>query len=68
MKECYLGNDSEDVEVETNTTLDESTEEYITEDVILESVEGDVQLASEVVVPNKTKIDKYADFLSGRCK
>ena len=68
VKECYLGNDSEDVEVETNKTLDESTEEYITEDVILESVEGDVQLASEVVVPNKTKIDKYADFLSGRCK
>ena len=68
VKECYLGNDSEDVEVETNTTLDESTEEYITEDVILESVEGDVQLASEVVVPTKSKIDKYADFLSGRCK
>ena len=68
VKECYLGNDSEDVEVETNTTLDESTEEYVTEDVILESVEGDVQLASEVVVPTKSKIDKYADFLSGRCK
>jgi len=68
VKECYLGNDSEDVEVENNTTLDESTEEYITEDVILESVEGDVQLASEVVVPTKSKIDKYADFLSGRCK
>ena len=68
VKECYLGNDNEDVEVETNTSLEESAEEYITEDVILESVEGDVQLASEVVAPNKTKIDKYADFLSGRCK
>ena len=68
VKECYLNNDQEETEVETNTSLDEETEEFVTEDVILESVEGDVQVASEVEVPSKTKIDKYADFLSRKCK
>ena len=68
VKECYLNNDQEETEVETNTSLNEETEEFVTEDVILEGVEGDVQVASEVEVPSKTKIDKYADFLSRKCK
>ena len=68
VKECYLNNDQEETEVETNTSLNEDTEEFVTEDVILESVEGDVQVASEVEMPSKTKIDKYADFLSRKCK
>lgn len=68
VKECYLNNDQEETEVETNTSLDAETEEFVTEDVILESVEGDVQVASEVEMPSKNKIDKYADFLSRKCK
>jgi len=68
VKECYLSNDQEETEVETNTSLNEETEEFVIEDVILEGVEGDVQVASEVEVPSKNKIDKYADFLSRKCK
>ena len=68
VKECYLNNDQEETEVETNTSLNEETEEFVTEGVILEGVEGDVQVASEVEVPSKNKIDKYADFLSRKCK
>ena len=34
VKECYLNNDQEETEVETNTSLNEETEEFVTEDVI----------------------------------